>query len=51
MSDAQNTDEPDDSEPHLTVPGRDGTSSIAPNSIEGVFLLALQKEDPAERDA
>ncbi|MEP3479256.1 MAG: serine/threonine-protein kinase [Fuerstiella sp.] len=29
----------------------DATSSISPSSIEGLFLQALQKEDPAERNS
>lgn len=51
MSDPKNTDDPDAQQPEITFQTGDGTSSISPNSIEGIFLLALQKNDPAERNA
>ena len=43
----------DDSRHQPTVPPSDSidASSISPNSVEGLFLLALQKSNPAEREA
>lgn len=52
MTDPEKSDERDEE----TVPAdpsvgqADATSSISPNSIEGLFLQALQKETPAERE-
>lgn len=43
----------DDSQHQPTVHASDSidASSISPNSVEGLFLLALQKSNPAERKA
>ena len=43
----------DDSKHQPTVRAVDSidASSISPNSVEGLFVLALQKNNPAERDA
>lgn len=60
MSDPENDSNPPGikannggTEPELTVQSGDSFdgTSINPHSIEGVFLLALQKEQPEEREA
>lgn len=51
MSKPENTDETNLQQPEITFPSEDGTSSISPNSIEGIFLQALQKDNPADREA
>ena len=51
MSEPENTDETNLEQPEMTFRSEDGTSSISPHSIEGIFLQALQKDDPAEREA
>ncbi|APZ95491.1 serine/threonine-protein kinase [Fuerstiella marisgermanici] len=51
MSDAENPEKSNDSTTESDSVVGDGASSISPNSIEGLFLQALQKETPAEREA
>jgi len=48
-TDDQRKSEPTGSD--LTIGSGNEGSSISPDSIEGIFLLALQKEDPVERNA
>ena len=52
-NDTRNSPDADDHNPQPTVHGIDSidASSISPNSIEGLFLLALQRPDSVDREA